>query len=84
MRAVHRSPIYIASIRGHRMPGKWRCDQCENYSTMYIWRYLDTAGNDLHICPRCKDEVYDRSHGGGDAMCLAVQGGSWGSGRRRH
>lgn len=79
-----RMPIYIASVRGSRVPGKNLCDECKKYSSLYIWRYVDRSGNGVYICQRCKDEVYLRSHGGGDAMRLAVSGGGWGSNRNRH
>ncbi len=48
------------------------------------WRYRESTWGEVILCLDCRDIVYDRSHGGRDAMSGALLGGAFEMDRRRH
>ena len=79
----HEETLILRSHRACRVNEPKHCDSC-NARVRVSWRYAESNRGMVHLCDRCKPNVYVRSFGEKDAMNISVQGGRFESNRRKH
>lgn len=62
--------LILISKRGKPLDGGGKCAECGSIAKR-LWRYTKSNQGTVHICPKCKPKVFDRSFGTVDAMNVA-------------
>ena len=75
--------IRLISRRGKRISIQRQCSRCSAL-TSPTWRYAESNVGPVHLCGRCKLQVFEQSFGKVDAMSRSVSAGAFESNRSKH
>lgn len=79
----HSEHLILESRRGILIEKRQKCSSCEDYKNK-LWQYSKSNYGIVLLCENCKRNAFNRSFGKIDVMSLAVSGGAFELGRRRH
>ena len=75
--------LRLISRRGTKTEILKRCNNC-GIIKQPTWHYVNSTWGEVHLCSKCKPEVFDRSFGKMDALDKAWSGGAFETNKRKH